>query len=101
MNRMQELFQKKRSNICNVYCTAGFPQLESPLPVMKALQDNGVDMIELGMPYSDPLADGPVIQASGTKALQNGMTITKLFGQLKEFRKEISVPVVLMGYLNP
>jgi tryptophan synthase alpha chain len=68
---------------------------------MKALQNNGADLIELGMPYSDPLADGPVIQASSAKALQNGMTISKLFEQLDGFRKEINVPVVLMGYLNP
>src|ERR1043165_239567 len=101
MNRMQELFQKKRTNILNVYCTAGFPQLESTVPVMKALQDSGVDMIELGMPYSDPLADGPVIQASSTKALANGMTIAKLFDQLKGFRQQIYVPVILMGYMNP
>ena len=68
---------------------------------MKALQDNGADIIELGMPYSDPLADGPVIQASGSKALQNGMTIEKLFAQLQDCRKEIYVPIILMGYMNP
>jgi len=68
---------------------------------MKALQEGGADMIELGMPYSDPLADGPVIQASGSRALANGMTIATLFGQLKDFRKEITVPVLLMGYMNP
>jgi tryptophan synthase alpha chain len=101
MNRLEELFQHKKSNVLNVYCTAGFPQLESTLTVMKALQDNGADIIELGMPYSDPLADGPVIQASGTKALRNGMTIDKLFAQLQDCRKEIYVPVLLMGYMNP
>src|SRR5690348_1277295 len=101
MNRIEELFTRIKSNVLNVFCTAGFPQLNSTLEVMKALQDNGADLIELGMPYSDPLADGPVIQASSTKALQNGMTISKLFEQLKDFRKEIHVPVVLMGYLNP
>lgn len=68
---------------------------------MKALQQSGVDLIELGMPYSDPLADGPVIQSSGSRALANGMTIDTLFEQLKDFRKEITVPVVLMGYMNP
>jgi len=87
--------------VLNVYCTAGYPQLNSTLEVMKALQDNGADIIELGMPYSDPLADGPVIQQSSSIALANGMTIKKLFEQLKEFRKEISLPVVLMGYMNP
>ncbi len=85
----------------NVYCTAGFPQLNSTIEVMRSLQKNGADMIELGMPYSDPLADGPVIQQSSSVALANGMTIKKLFEQLKDFRKEISVPVVLMGYMNP
>lgn len=101
MNRIQELFQKKKNNILNVYCTAGYPTLDSTVPVMKALQDNGADMIELGMPYSDPLADGPVIQASSTKALANGMTIAKLFDQLRGFRHQIYVPVILMGYMNP
>lgn len=84
-----------------MYCTAGFPELDSTLPVMKALQEAGADMIELGMPYSDPLADGPVIQQSSSLALQNGMTIHKLFEQLRSFRKEIQVPVLLMGYMNP
>lgn len=101
MNRLEELFQRKQQKVLNVYCTAGFPQLESTLQVMKALQDNGADIIELGMPYSDPLADGPVIQASGSKALQNGMTIEKLFAQLQDCRKEIYVPIILMGYMNP
>jgi len=101
MKRIKELFQKKQNGILNVYCTAGYPQLESTIEVMKCLQANGADLIELGMPYSDPLADGPVIQASGTKALQNGMTISKLFEQLKNFRDDIKVPVILMGYLNP
>lgn len=101
MKRIKELFQRKQQRVLNVYCTAGYPQLNSTVDVMKCLQANGADLIELGMPYSDPLADGPVIQASSTKALQNGMTISKLFEQLKDFRKEIHVPVVLMGYLNP
>ncbi|HET9824715.1 MAG TPA: tryptophan synthase subunit alpha, partial [Chitinophagaceae bacterium] len=101
MNRIEELFKKKKERVLNIYCTAGFPQLEDTLAVMKALQESGADMIELGMPYSDPLADGPVIQHSSTRALQNGMTIKKLFAQLKDFRKEISVPVLLMGYMNP
>src|SRR5689334_24995497 len=74
MNRINDLFKRKKNDILNVYCTAGYPKLDSTVPVMKALQDSGVDMIELGMPYSDPLADGPVIQASSTQALANGMT---------------------------
>src|SRR6187431_1137324 len=101
MNRTKKLFQRKERRILNVYCTAGFPQLDSTIEVMKALQENGADMIELGMPYSDPLADGPVIQASSSRAIQNGMTITRLFSDLKEFRKDIHVPVILMGYMNP
>jgi len=101
MSRIQELFNKKKNNVLNVYCTAGFPQADSTLPVMQALQQNGVDIIELGMPYSDPLADGPVIQQSSSIAIANGMTITKLFEQLKDFRKDISIPVILMGYMNP
>lgn len=101
MSRIEELFKKKRNKILNVYCTAGFPRLEDTLTVMAALEESGADMIELGMPYSDPLADGPVIQHSNTIALHNGMTIRKLFEQLKDFRKEVSVPVLLMGYMNP
>jgi tryptophan synthase alpha chain len=101
MSRITELFARKNKNVLNVYCTAGYPELNSTLPVMNALQNSGADLIELGMPYSDPLADGPVIQASGLKALMNGMTIARLFEQLKGFRRDIQVPVVLMGYLNP
>ncbi len=101
MGRIQDLFQQKKHRILNVYCTAGFPFLNSTLPVMKALQQAGADMIELGMPFSDPLADGPVIQSSGSVALANGMTITTLFHQLEKFRKEIHLPVLLMGYMNP
>lgn len=101
MNRLEELFTRKKSKVLNVYCTAGYPELDSTITVMKALQDNGADLIELGMPYSDPLADGPVIQASGGKALENGMSIEVLFQQLKNFRKQIYMPVILMGYMNP
>lgn len=101
MSRIENLFQSKKNRVLNVYCTAGFPQANSTLEVMHALQQAGADIIELGMPYSDPLADGPVIQASSARALANGMTIHKLFDQLENFRSEIAVPVVLMGYLNP
>jgi tryptophan synthase alpha chain len=101
MSRLNNLFQQKNKRILNVYCTAGYPTLPSTINVMRSLQENGADLIELGMPYSDPLADGPVIQASSSKALQNGMTISTLFNQLKDFRKDITVPVILMGYLNP
>jgi tryptophan synthase alpha chain len=101
MSRIDDLFKRKKESILNIYCTAGYPQPDSTLKIMKALQDNGADMLELGMPYSDPLADGPVIQASSTIAIANGMTIKKLFEQLRDFRNEIQVPVVLMGYMNP
>lgn len=100
MSRIQELFARKQKNVLNVYCTAGYPTLNSTLPVMQALQESGADLIELGIPYSDPLADGPVIQASGSKAIANGMTVATLFQQLKDFRQSIHVPVVLMGYFN-
>lgn len=101
MSRIKELFERKSSQVLNVYCTAGYPKLNSTLEVMNALQANGADLIELGMPYSDPLADGPVIQHSSSVALENGMTIHTLFEQLKDFRKELHVPVILMGYMNP
>ena len=89
MPRIEKLFEQKKQNVLNVYCTAGYPHLNSTTEVLKALQNSGVDLIELGMPYSDPLADGPVIQASGLQALQNGMTIATLFEQLKDFRKNM------------
>jgi tryptophan synthase alpha chain len=101
MSRLQHTFQQQAKKILNVYCTAGYPHLHSTIEVMKALQENGASIIELGMPYSDPLADGPVIQHSGSVALANGMTIAILFEQLRDFRKEISIPVILMGYMNP
>jgi tryptophan synthase alpha chain len=101
MSRIEKLFANKKKDVLNVYFTAGYPFLDSTVPVMKSLQDAGADMIELGMPYSDPLADGPVIQASATKALVNGMTLKLLFEQLKQFRTQVHVPVLLMGYMNP
>lgn len=101
MSRIQALFATKNKEVLNVYVTAGYPQLNSTLTIMQALEKSGADLIELGMPYSDPLADGPVIQASSSVALQNGMTIRKLFEQLKGFRSSVNVPVILMGYMNP
>jgi tryptophan synthase alpha chain len=101
MSRLKELFARKNKRVLNVYCTAGFPELNSTISVMQALEANGANIIELGMPYSDPLSDGPVIQASGNIALANGMTIKVLFEQLKDLRKTVSVPVILMGYMNP
>ena len=101
MSRISSLFNKKNARVLNVYCTAGFPKLNSTLEVMESLQANGADIIEVGMPYSDPLADGEVIQSSSLVALENGMTLEILFEQLAEMRKTIQVPVILMGYMNP
>ena len=98
---MQQMFAKKKQHILNVYCTAGYPKLESTIEVMKALQENGADIIEIWMPYSGPVADGSVIQQSNTIALQNGMNMHVLFKQLAQLREHITIPVILMGYLNP
>jgi tryptophan synthase alpha chain len=101
MNRIKELFQRKQTNILSVFCTAGFPEINSIVPILESLQANGVDMVEIGMPFSDPTADGPVIQYSNTIAIQNGMTLKVLFEQLKDIRQKVSIPLVLMGYINP
>lgn len=85
----------------NIYFTAGIPELENTADILQLIQDSGADMIEIGMPYSDPVADGPVIQKAHERALQNGMTIEKLFAQLKTIKDEIKIPVILMGYINP
>jgi len=101
MNRLDHLFAAKKNKVLNIYCTAGYPQLNSTIEVLHALQNNGADLIEIGMPYSDPLADGEVIQASSAVALQNGMTIEVLFQQLQNVRTGIELPIILMGYMNP
>ncbi len=101
MNRINKLFQQKSENILSVYFTAGFPKLEDTLPTLKCLQANGVDLVEIGVPFSDPMADGVVIQNSSQVALQNGMSIRKLFEQLTAIRAEIHIPLIMMGYLNP
>ena len=101
MSNLELVFKEKSKRILNVYCTAGYPALDSTMKVMVSLQKNGADIIELGMPYSDPLADGEVIQVSSMKALANGMNIAVLFDQIKDMRKSISIPVILMGYMNP
>jgi tryptophan synthase alpha chain len=100
MNRLTSLFSKKQ-DLLSIYFTAGFPKLDSTMVILKALQDAGVDFVEIGMPFSDPLADGPVIQQSSTAALSNGMSLSVLFQQLENVRESISMPLVLMGYLNP
>jgi tryptophan synthase alpha chain len=101
MNRIDQLFQHKPKDILNVYCTAGYPSLNDTVAIVEALQQSGADMVELGMPFSDPLADGPVIQESSTRAIKNGMRISVLFEQLKGFRDKVSLPLILMGYMNP
>jgi len=99
-NRITDLFKRKANNILNIYFTAGFPNLNDTATIIKELANNGVDLIEIGMPYSDPLADGPTIQASGTKAIENGMHLDLLFEQIAEARKQTQVPLVMMGYFN-
>ena len=101
MNRINQLFETKKENILSVYFTAGFPKLEDTIPTLKCLQLNGVDLVEIGVPFSDPMADGIVIQNSSHVALQNGMSIRKLFDQLTSVRAEIHIPLIMMGYLNP
>lgn len=101
MNRIKKLFEKKSGNILSVYFTAGYPGLNDTKTIIKTLADNGTDIIEIGMPFSDPLADGPVIQKSNDIALKNGMNIKLLFKQLENIRQETDIPLLLMGYLNP
>lgn len=99
-NRIQDLFKQKSKKILSIYFTAGYPKLTDTMPILKSLQDNGVDMVEIGIPFSDPMADGPVIQSSGNVALKNGMSLKTLFQQLENLRSEIQIPVLLMGYIN-
>ena len=101
MNRIDILFNSKYKNILSVYFTAGFPELNDTVTILNQLQHSSTDMIEIGIPFSDPLADGPIIQHSNKVALKNGMTLKLLFEQLKNIRKTISIPLVLMSYLNP
>ena len=100
MNRLNQLFQNKKRQILNVYFTAGYPKRDDTEGVILALAREGVDLIEIGMPYSDPLADGPTIQESGSKALENGMSLDLLFDQIKSTRTKTEVPLILMGYFN-
>ena len=100
MNRIQSVLEQDKK-LLSIYFTAGFPNLNDTVSVLKQLEDTGVDMIELGLPFSDPLADGPTIQESSTQALRNGMTTDKLFDQLKDVRKHVNVPLIVMGYFNP
>ncbi len=100
MNRInQKLLEKKK--LLSIYFTAGYPKLDDTVTVIKNLENSDVDMIEIGLPFSDPLADGPTIQSSSEQALKNGMTTAKLFEQLKNIRKSVKTPLIIMGYFNP
>lgn len=101
MNRITELFQRKDRNLLSVYFTAGYPVLEDTVEIIQMLENRGVDLVEIGIPFSDPMADGVVIQQSSTQALKNGMTLPVLLGQLTSIRSRVELPLLLMGYLNP
>lgn len=101
MNRIKQFFEKKQKNILSIYFTAGYPKLNDTANIIRELEANGIDLIEVGIPFSDPMADGPTIQESGTIALNNGMTLKILFEQLKDIRKDVTIPLIMMGYLNP
>lgn len=102
MNRLTSLFNKKNKDILSIFFTAGYPEIDSTVSIIKALSDSGVDLVEIGIPFSDPMADGKVIQDSSSRALKNGITLKKILSQVKEARKEVSdMPFILMGYLNP
>jgi len=101
MNRITTLLNTKKTGILSIYFTPGYPQLNDTVRTLKALQAKGVDLVEVGIPFSDPMADGPVIQESSTQALRNGISLSLLFKQLKDIRKDIHIPLIFMGYLNP
>ena len=101
MNALQKLFQNKKQKLLSLFFTAGYPTIDSTAEIMDAAQTAGIDFLEVGMPYSDPLADGPVIQQSSTVAIANGMTIELLFSQLEKIKGKTTIPFLLMGYLNP
>ncbi|MEO1451078.1 MAG: tryptophan synthase subunit alpha [Bacteroidota bacterium] len=101
MNRINKLFQEKESHILSVFFTAGYPNLDDTVPTIEALAAAGVDLIEIGMPFSDPIADGSTIQMSNGIALENGFTLDLLFEQLADIRQRVDIPLILMGYLNP
>lgn len=100
MNRIQNKLQEGKK-LLSIYFTAGYPELDDTVKIIESLEQSGVDMIEIGLPFSDPLADGPTIQASSTQALKNGMTSEILFNQLKEIRRTVNIPLIIMGYFNP
>jgi tryptophan synthase alpha chain len=101
MNRLNKLFASKKDNLLSIYFTAGYPELNTTVAIAEALEKAGVDFLEIGFPYSDPVADGPTIQHSSEKALENGMNLNQLFEELKDLRKRVNIPILLMGYFNP
>lgn len=101
MDRINKLFSEKKHDILSIYFCAGAPKADNTVEVITSLEKNGIDIIEIGIPFSDPLADGPVIQDASCQALRNGMTLTGLFAQLEGIRNTVSIPLILMGYLNP
>ncbi|RZA01705.1 MAG: tryptophan synthase subunit alpha [Sphingobacteriaceae bacterium] len=101
MNRLNQLFATKKDNLLSIYYTAGYPALNTTIDIAEALEKAGADFLEIGFPYSDPVADGPTIQNSSQQALDNGMTLNVLFEQLKDLRKRVTIPILLMGYVNP
>jgi len=101
MNRIDQAFIDKKKDLLNVYFTAGYPNMNDTLEIAKSIEKGGADLIEIGIPFSDPVADGPTIQESSTRALESGMTLKLLFEQLKDLRKNVTLPVLLMGYINP
>lgn len=101
MNRINQLFEQKKQNILSLYFCAGHPTPDSTRHIICTLAHKGIDMIEIGIPFSDPMADGPVIQDAATKALQSGMTLKKLFSQLEDIRTQVDIPLLFMGYMNP
>ena len=100
-NRINQLFENKSNNILSVYFTAGYPQINDTAEIIRELEKNGVDLIEIGIPFSDPTADGPTIQKSSETALKNGMSLNLLFEQLQDIRETVKIPLILMGYINP
>ena len=101
MNRINQLFQSNPTHLLSLYFCAGSPTLDCTSEVIKTLERKGISMIEIGIPFSDPMADGPIIQSAATKSLRNGMSLKKLFQQLKDIRKDVKIPLVMMGYMNP
>src|ERR1700743_162741 len=101
MNRLNKLFTDKKNNLLSIYFTAGYPALNTTLDIAEALEKAGVDFLEIGFPYSDPVADGPTVQHSSEKALESGMNLHLLCDQLSDLRKRVTIPILLMGYTNP